>query len=99
MYEWEPRARPTENSLLAGTGRRTTWPISIVGLSPRPGPRDIGGMPIQPSLRPPRVSRETRLTAVIVASALFMQNLDSTIIATALRAMARAFGDDPVRRD
>ncbi len=37
-----------------------------------------------------------RLTAVIVASALFMQNLDSTVIATALPAMARAFGADPV---
>ncbi len=37
-----------------------------------------------------------RLTAMIVASALFMQNLDSTVIATALPAMARAFGADPV---
>jgi len=54
-------------------------------------------MPAQPSLRPPRVSRETRLTAVIVASALFMQNLDSTIIATALPTMARSFGYDPIR--
>src|SRR6202789_4538205 len=54
-------------------------------------------MPAQPTLRQPRVSRETRLTAVIVASALFMQNLDSTIIATALPTMARSFGYDPVR--
>ena len=44
-----------------------------------------------------RVSRQTRLTAVIVASALFMQNLDSTVIATALPTMARSFGYDPVR--
>ncbi|HVY14176.1 MAG TPA: MFS transporter [Rhodopila sp.] len=44
-----------------------------------------------------RVSNETRLTAVIVACALFMQNLDSTVIATALPTMARAFGYDPVR--
>ncbi len=47
-----------------------------------------------------RVSRatsgRTRLTAVIVACALFMQNLDSTVIATALPTMARAFGADPV---
>ncbi|MBN8902220.1 MAG: MFS transporter, partial [Rhodospirillales bacterium] len=42
-------------------------------------------------------SRRTRTTAVIVASALFMQNLDSTVIATALPTMARAFGYDPVR--
>jgi EmrB/QacA subfamily drug resistance transporter len=44
-----------------------------------------------------RVSNQTRLTAVIVASALFMQNLDSTVIATALPTMARSFGYDPVR--
>ena len=33
-------------------------------------------MPPQTIVRTPRVSRQTRLTAVIVASALFMQNLD-----------------------
>lgn len=54
-------------------------------------------MPVQPKTRPAGVSRQTRLTAVIVASALFMQNLDSTVIATALPTMARAFGYDPVR--
>jgi EmrB/QacA subfamily drug resistance transporter len=43
------------------------------------------------------VSRQTRLTALIVACAMFMQNLDSTIIATALPTMARSFGYDPVR--
>ena len=43
----------------------------------------------------PRVG-STRLTALIVACALFMQNLDGTVIATALPAMARAFGADPV---
>ncbi|HQT76061.1 MAG TPA: MFS transporter [Rhodopila sp.] len=48
-------------------------------------------------MRSAAVSRQTRLTAVIVASALFMQNLDSTVIATALPTMARAFGYDPVR--
>ena len=53
-----------------------------------------------PPQKPARVSRgtsgQTRLTAVIVACALFMQNLDSTVIATALPTMARAFGADPV---
>lgn len=39
----------------------------------------------------------TRFTATIVASALFMQNLDSTVIATALPTMARYFGEDPLR--
>jgi EmrB/QacA subfamily drug resistance transporter len=37
-----------------------------------------------------------RLTAIIVACALFMQNLDSTIVSTALPVMARAFHADPV---
>jgi EmrB/QacA subfamily drug resistance transporter len=54
-------------------------------------------MPAHSPLQPIRVSRQTRLTAVIVASALFMQNLDSTVIATALPTMARSFGYDPVR--
>src|SRR6195952_5781275 len=54
-------------------------------------------MPVTPTLRPNQASRETRLTALIVASALFMQNLDSTVIATALPTMAHAFGYDPVR--
>ena len=41
-------------------------------------------------------SRETRLTALIVACALFMQTLDSTVVSTALPVMARAFHADPV---
>jgi EmrB/QacA subfamily drug resistance transporter len=49
------------------------------------------------TLAMPRTSPRTRLTALIVACALFMQNLDSTVIATALPTMARAFGVDPVR--
>ena len=45
----------------------------------------------------PDISRSRmRLIAVIVATALFMQNLDSTIIATALPAMARSFHADPL---
>ena len=40
--------------------------------------------------------RRTRLTALIVACALFMQNLDGTVVATALPTMARAFGADPL---
>jgi EmrB/QacA subfamily drug resistance transporter len=45
---------------------------------------------------PPRRGGGTRLTALIVACALFMQTLDGTVISTALPAMARAFGADPV---
>jgi len=37
-----------------------------------------------------------RLMAVIIATALFMQNLDSTVIATALPAMARSFHAPPL---
>ncbi len=39
----------------------------------------------------------TRTTAIIVASALFMQNLDSAAVVTALPAMARDLGEDPAR--
>ncbi len=42
------------------------------------------------------VRGSTRLTALIVACALFMQTLDGTVIATALPAMARAFGTSAV---
>jgi EmrB/QacA subfamily drug resistance transporter len=39
---------------------------------------------------------DPRLTAAIVASALFMQNLDSSVVATALPAMARDMGQSPL---
>ena len=45
---------------------------------------------------PEAIRRRSRITALIVACALFMQNLDSTVISTALPTMARAFGADPV---
>jgi len=38
-----------------------------------------------------------RLVALIVASALFMEQLDGTVLATALPTMARDFGVDPLR--
>jgi EmrB/QacA subfamily drug resistance transporter len=37
-----------------------------------------------------------RLTALIVASALFMEQLDGTVLATALPTMARSFAVDPL---
>ncbi len=49
-----------------------------------------------PAAARPRTSGRTRLTACIVACALFMQNLDGTVISTALPAMAHAFGADPL---
>ena len=42
------------------------------------------------------LSGRARLTALIVASALFMEQLDSTVLSTALPAMARSFGVDPL---
>lgn len=41
--------------------------------------------------------REFRRVALIVACALFMENLDGSIIVTALPQIASAFGTDPVR--
>ncbi len=41
-------------------------------------------------------ARDPRAVASIVASALFMQNLDSSVVATALPAMSRELGTDPV---
>jgi EmrB/QacA subfamily drug resistance transporter len=38
-----------------------------------------------------------RMTALIVASALFMEQLDGTVLATALPTMARSFDVDPLR--
>ncbi len=53
----------------------------------------------RPDTRPatPPAGRRARTTALIVACALFMQNLDSTVISTALPTMALAFGESPVR--
>lgn len=41
--------------------------------------------------------KDHRGVALIVASALFMQNLDSAVLATALPAMARDLNEDPAR--
>jgi EmrB/QacA subfamily drug resistance transporter len=52
--------------------------------------------PETPDIEPVTSTHKMRLTAVIVASALFMQNLDSTVIATGLPAMAKSFHADPL---
>jgi len=44
----------------------------------------------------PRSAPGFRVTAVIIASALFMEQLDSTVLTTALPAMARSFGVPPL---
>ena len=38
----------------------------------------------------------SRLIPLIIASALFMENMDSTVIATSLPAIAKSLGTDPI---
>jgi EmrB/QacA subfamily drug resistance transporter len=47
-------------------------------------------------IEPVTSEKKMRLTAIIVATALFMQNVDSTVIATGLPAMAKSFHADPL---
>ncbi|EWM51313.1 DHA2 family efflux MFS transporter permease subunit [Bordetella holmesii] len=60
-------------------------------------------MPAEPasaassSLTDPKAARAARMIPFIVGCALFMQMLDSTVVATALPAMAAALGSTPVR--
>src|SRR5271166_957946 len=60
-------------------------------------PHDAAPTPMDAARLGAATSGLARLTALIVACALFMQHLDSTVIATALPTMARAFGSDPIR--
>jgi EmrB/QacA subfamily drug resistance transporter len=64
--------------------------VAVSGLDAAEG---VAGMPEDPLPAPPG---NARLTAVIVASALIMQNLDSSVIATALPAMARDLNSEPL---
>jgi len=41
-------------------------------------------------------ARSPLLIALLVAGAFFMENLDGTVIATAMPQMARSFGASPV---
>jgi EmrB/QacA subfamily drug resistance transporter len=56
----------------------------------------MSDLPAQPSptVPPPRTS--ARVVSLIVASAMFMEQLDGTVLATALPAMARSFHADPL---
>jgi MFS family permease len=49
----------------------------------------------QPAARGPIVP--AMLIPLIVACALFMENLDSTVLSTSLPAIAASFGESPVR--
>lgn len=57
-------------------------------------------MPRSPTPAPapsPSPTGAVRLIPLIVACALFMENLDATVIATALPQIARSMGEDPLR--
>ncbi|HTI81363.1 MAG TPA: MFS transporter, partial [Acetobacteraceae bacterium] len=49
---------------------------------------------MDPTPEPPRASART--VSLIVASAMFMEQLDGTVLATALPSMARSFHADPL---
>jgi EmrB/QacA subfamily drug resistance transporter len=52
---------------------------------------------LPPDIQPAAVSSlASRLTLVSVASAMFMQSIDSTALSTALPTLARAFATDPI---
>jgi len=53
-------------------------------------------MPLETTARNAPGAPSFRTTALIIGSALFMEQLDGTILATALPAMARSFGVDPL---
>jgi EmrB/QacA subfamily drug resistance transporter len=52
-------------------------------------------MPEPPVTAPPERA-STRVVSLIVASAMFMEQLDGTVLATALPAMAKSFNADPL---
>lgn len=60
---------------------------------PRPDAPPAGSAAAPPAVP----ARNYRTTALIVASAMFMEQVDGTVLSTALPAMARSFGSDPVR--
>ena len=90
---------------LRDTGREHDDPAGVAEEAPAPAPDtggtgDDGARTLLPPAPAPAAAdtsvRRMRTVAVIVACALFMQNLDSTVIATALPQMARSFNADPL---
>ncbi len=51
---------------------------------------------LAPEVEPVVSTKRMRTTALIIAVSLFMQNIDSTVIATGLPAMAKSFNADPL---
>lgn len=50
-----------------------------------------------PSLAKARPLTRSQVTALIIASAMFMENIDSTVIATSLPTIAADIGSDPIK--
>ena len=62
-----------------------------------PDPASPTPPPAPPAPPPPAIDPgRARLVALLVAAAFFMENLDATVITTAVPAMARSFGVAPV---
>src|SRR3954468_3134473 len=62
-----------------------------------PRPRRIGRARVSISEAPPvRSMRPDRIVPLIIAVALFMENMDATVIATSLPAIAADIGTNPL---
>ncbi len=55
---------------------------------------DAPALPL--AIRKPGPMRSSQIVPLVVATALFMENTDATVIATALPAIARSLGEDPI---
>jgi MFS family permease len=53
-------------------------------------------MPESPTVPPAKRTVSARTVSLIVASAMFMEQLDGTVLATALPTMAKSFNADPL---
>ncbi|MFU2022740.1 MFS transporter, partial [Bordetella avium] len=60
-------------------------------------PSESASAAASPPLTDPKAARAAKMIPFIVGCALFMQMLDSTVVATALPAMAAALDSTPVR--
>ncbi|MBV9840951.1 MAG: MFS transporter, partial [Sphingomonadaceae bacterium] len=70
---------------------------NAVAVSPSHPPTLAAEAELAPGFAPPSTTRRSGpLVPMILGAALFMQMLDSTIVANALPTMARSFYEDPV---
>src|SRR5690606_766471 len=101
-------ALPRSPAAWTGYNRRAIVRVPAKLLNPRSlrhptDAMDGPALPDQAKLQaPPPVKRphsvpDRILLPLIVATALFMENLDSTVLATALPAIGREFGESPIQ--